>query len=303
MIVNRENLNAVFVNLTTTFNKAFEAAPAVWNMIATRVPSTSASNDYKWIAMFPKMREWIGEKVIKNLAAFRYQIFNKDYEATVSVDRNDIEDDNLGIYAPAAQDAGFSAKQWPDELVIDLVNKGFTSPCYDGQYFFDTDHPVGTPAVSVSNKGTAKLSIATLAAAQESYGVARTALRKVKDDEFRPLNLVGDTLVVPPAQEDTTTALMTVDRLEDGKPNPYKGTAKVVVDGRLTSDTAWFLLCTTRPVKPFVFQERKAPVFVQQTDPDSDDVFNKREYKFGAEARGNAGYGLWQMAYGSDGSV
>ena len=36
-----------------------------------------------------------------------------------------------------------------------LVAAGFTSLCYDGQYFFDTDHPVGpneSPA-SVSNHG------------------------------------------------------------------------------------------------------------------------------------------------------
>lgn len=303
MIVNKDNLNAVFVNLKTTFNKAFEATPAVWPKIAMLVPSTGASNDYKWIAMFPKMREWIGEKVIKNLAAFRYQIFNKDYEATVSVLRNDIEDDNLGIYAPAAQDAGFSSRQWPDELVIALVNNGFTGLCYDGQYFFDTDHPVGTPAVSVSNKGTVKLKADTLANAQASIGVARTAIRKVKDDEGRPLNLVADVLLVGPALEDTATALMTVDRLEDGKPNPYKGTMTVVVDARITSDTAWFVLVTSRPIKPFIFQQRKAPVFVQQTDPDSPDVFNKAEYKFGAEARGNAGYGLWQLAWGSDGSA
>lgn len=303
MLVNKDNLNGVFVNLKTTFNKAFEAAEANWPKIAMLVPSTSSSNDYKWLSLFPKMREWIGEKAVKSLAAFKYEIFNKDYEATVAVKRNDIEDDNLGIYGPVAQDAGFSAKQWPDELVIALVNNGFAALCYDGQYFFDADHPVGDPAASVSNKGTAKLKFDTLANAQASYGAARTAVRKMKDDEGRPLNLVPNVLLVPPALEDTANALMTNDRLEDGKPNPYKGTATVVVDARLSSDTAWFLLVTSRPVKPFLFQQRKAPAFVQQTDMSSDDVFNKGEYKYGAEARGNAGYGLWQMAYGSDGSV
>ena len=125
----------------------------------------------------------------------------------------------------------------------------------------------------------------------------------MKDEEGRPLNITPNVLLVPPALEDTANALMKNDRLEDGKPNPYKGTAEVVVDARLTSDTAWFLLDTTKPLKPLFYQERKAPVFVEQTDPQSDDVFMKKKFKFGAEARAAGGYGFWQMAYGSDGSA
>ena len=108
-------------------------------------------------------------------------------------------------------------------------------------------------------------------------------------------------LLVGSVLEDTARALVTVDRLEDGKPNPYKGTAEVVVDPRITSDTAWFLLDTTKPVKPFIYQERKAPVFVSQTNPEADDVFTRKKYKFGAEARAAGGYGFWQLAYGSTG--
>ncbi len=301
MLVNKIALSAIFVNLKTTFNNAFAAAPTQWDQIAMLVPSTGKSNDYAWLSNFPRMKKWIDEKSIKALSAFKYSIVNDDWEATVEVDRNDIEDDLLGIYKPQAEMAGFSAKQLPDEIVFDLLNNGFTAPCYDGQYFFDVDHVV--KGASVSNKGTKQLSTATLAAAQASFGAARTAMRKFKDDEGRPLNVIPNVLVVPPALEDIANALMTVDRLEDGKPNPYKGVCKVIVDGHLTSDTAWFLLDTTKPVKPLIYQERKKPVFVQQTDPQTEEVFSRKKFKFGAEARSSGGYGFWQLAYGSDGSV
>lgn len=301
MLVNKTTLLAIFVSLKTTFLNAFGAAPSVWEKIAMKVPSTSSQNDYAWLSNFPKMREWVGDKVVKSLEGFKYTLANKSFEATVGVRRNDIEDDNLGIYAPQAQMAGHSARQWPDELVMDLVNAGFTANCYDGQYFFDTDHAVA--GASVSNKGTAALSAATQAAAIASYGAGRTAMRKFKDDEGRPLNITPNVLLVPPALEHVALALVNNDRLADGKANPYKGTAEVVVDARLTSDTAWFLLDTTKPVKPFIFQERRAPVFVEQTGEDNDDVFMRGEFKFGAESRGNAGYGLWQLAYGSTGTA
>ncbi len=300
MLVNKQNLNEIFVNLKTTFHNAFAAAPTQWQKIAMLVPSTGSQEDYGWLSSFPRMKKWIGEKHVKSLAAFKYSIVNDDWEATVEVDRNHIEDDKLGIYKPQAEMAGASAAQLPDEIVMDLVNQGFTNLCFDGQAFFDTDHEVA--GASVSNKGTVALSVATQAAVIASYGAARTAMRKFKDDEGRPLNVNPNVLLVPPALEAIALAIVNNDRLDDGKANPYKGTAEVVVDARLTSDTAWFLLDTTKAVKPFIYQERKAPVFVSQTDMNADDVFSRKQYKFGAEARAAGGYGFWQLAFGSTGA-
>lgn len=306
LLVNRDSVSALFTSLKTTFNNAFAAAPSIWAKIAMKVPSSTGQNDYAWLSKFPKMRKWVGEKQVKSLEAAKYTVKNDDWEATVEVDRNDIEDDNLGIYGPQAQMAGESAKQLPDEIVAELVNGAFGAKCYDGQYFCDTDHVTGKDSsgadIVVSNKGTVALSCATLAAAQASYGAARTAMKKFKDEEGRPLGVAPNVLLVPPALEDTANLLMTTDRLEDGKPNPYKGTAEVVVEPRLTSDTAWFLLDTSKPIKPFIYQERKAPVFVSQTDMQADDVFSRKQFKFGAEARAAGGYGFWQLCYGSTGA-
>ncbi|SFM67084.1 Mu-like prophage major head subunit gpT family protein [Nitrosomonas communis] len=300
LLVNKSTISNIFISLKTTFNNAFNAAPSNWQKIAMKVTSTTGQNDYAWLSKFPRMRKWIGDKAVKALEAFKYTIVNDDWEATIEVDRNDIEDDQLGIYGPQAQMAGESAKQLPDEIVMDLVNNGFINPCFDGQYYFDTDHLVA--GTSVSNKITAALSVISQAAAIASYGAARKTMRKFKDDEGRPLNITPNVLLVPPALEDIALALMNNDRLDDGKANPYKGTAEVVVDARLTSDTAWFLLDTTKAVKPFVYQERKAPVFVEQTDPQNDDVFMRKKFKFGAEARAAGGYGFWQLAVGSTGA-
>ncbi|NRB43051.1 MAG: Mu-like prophage major head subunit gpT family protein, partial [Pseudomonadales bacterium] len=80
-------------------------------------------------------------------------------------------------------------------------------------------------------------------------------------------------MLVPPALEDTARTLMTTDRLEDGKPNLYKGACEVVVWDGWDSDTAWALLDTRKITKPFIYQERKAPKLVSQTDMNADNVF------------------------------
>lgn len=299
MNVNAANLNAIFLNLSKVFNQTFNDVQVEFPSIAMVVPSNGAYVDYRWLANFPQMKEWIGKKHITKLAEYDYVIRNKDYAATIEVRRNDIEDDQMGIYKPQAESAAWSAKQHADELVFEAVNKAFTAKCYDGQPMISGSHKVGK--LTFSNKGTKKLSIASLAAAQASYGVARTTMMKFKDESGRPLNVKPNILLVPPAQEDVANALMTVDRLEDGKPNPYKGSAKVQVSTRLTDDDAWFLLDNTKPVKPFVYQVRKKPVFVSQTNMDSPSVFMEGVFFFGAEARGAAGYGFWQTIYGSTG--
>lgn len=301
MLVNKANLTAVFISLKVTFNKAFDAAPSIWEKTTMKVPSGSSQNDYTWLSRFPKMIKWLGSKTVKALKAFTYTVVNDDYEATVEVDRNDINDDNLGIYAPMAQEAGYSSKQLPDEIDAELKNNAFANLCFDGQYFYDSDHPVGPDGDSVSNLGTAALSAATKTLVTASYGAARLAIMSYKDDEARPLGLIPNLLEVGPSLEATANMLCKNPKLEDDKPNPYFGTAEVLVNPRLTSTTQWMLHVTSRPLKPFIYQEREAPKFVQQINPDADDVFMRKKFKFGAEARAAGGYGLWQLSYGSTG--
>ena len=301
MIVNKESVQAVFTGLKAIFNNALTAVKGTWQDTTMEVPSDGAGEDYAWLNRFPKMRKWVGSKVKKNIEAKKYYVANEDWEATLAVKRNDIEDDRLGFVRVQTQQAGESAGELHDIISDDLKNNAFTKECFDGQYFYDTDHPVGD--ASVSNKGTAALSAATLAAAQASYGAARTAIMNFKDEEGMPLRLVPDTLEVGAALEAVAKILVENDKLQDGSPNPYKGTAKVKVNPGLISSTAWMLHVTAKQsVKPFIVQMRKRPVFVSQTDMTSDDVFDKGEFKFGAEARATGLFGFWQLSYGSTGA-
>ena len=300
LLVNKESVNAAFVSIKTIFNKAFETTDSQWQQTAMLVPSTSSENSYKWLSRFPKMRRWMGDKVFKALKAFKYTIENEDWEATVAVDRNDIEDDQLGLYGVQAQEAGYSAKTLAEDIIDELKNTAFAAKCYDAKPFYSDQHKVGK--ATFSNKGTAPLSNDTLADAKASFGVGRLAIMSIKDEEGRSLKLVPGILEVGPALETVANQLMTSDKLADGKPNPYQGLARVLVNPGITSATQWMLHVTNRPIKPFIFQERKKPVFVSQTSMENDDVFNRKEFKFGAEARAAGGYGLWQMSYGSTGA-
>lgn len=155
MIINHGNLNSLYTGYKTLFSKGFTAAPAQWSYVAMKLPSTTRVTTYAWLGSTAPIREWIGDRVVSKLSASGYTIENKKFEATVAVPREDLEDDTFGLNAPIFEKIGRDTAMFPDEQCFTLLASGFTANCYDGQPFFDTDHPVGmpgmTPVVSVSN--------------------------------------------------------------------------------------------------------------------------------------------------------
>lgn len=218
MIVNKQNLSALYVAIKTAFNKGLKSDKVLWPRVATEVPSSTKEESYKWLGQFPRLRKWIGDRVVKNLKAHSYSITNEKFESTVSIPKDDIEDDTYGVFTPLFEEMGYSALTHPDELVFSLLAKGFDELCYDGQNFFDTDHKVGKESVSNLQAG---------------------------------------------------------------------------------SGVPWFLLDTNRPLKPIIFQKRREYDLKARQDDSSEAVWERDEFEYGVDARVNAGFGLWQLAFGS----
>lgn len=61
----------------------------------------------------------------------------------------------------------------------------------------------------------------------------------------------------------------------------------------------WFLFDMSQVAKPFIFQRRRDYRFVALDNPTDPNVFMKDEFLYGVDCRVNAGYGMWQLAFGS----
>lgn len=79
----KQVLAHLYTGLKTTFNKSLNETEATWQKIATEVPSTGKAENYAWLGKFPKLRKWVGEKVIKRLEGHGYTVVNDDYESTI----------------------------------------------------------------------------------------------------------------------------------------------------------------------------------------------------------------------------
>ncbi len=83
MIINSRNLALVYEGFKSVYTDAYLEAPVDWDKIAMTVPSSGAEETYGWLGQFPQLREWIGPRVVKNLAAHAFAIRNRKFESTV----------------------------------------------------------------------------------------------------------------------------------------------------------------------------------------------------------------------------
>jgi len=110
-------------------------------IIATTIKSNTKSNTYGWLGRFPQLREWIGDRVFENIKNSSYVIENKKFESTLNVEREDIEDDNMGMYSTIVKAMADEYIAFLNRSLVALLRDGFSNACYDGKNFFD-DHPV-----------------------------------------------------------------------------------------------------------------------------------------------------------------
>jgi phage major head subunit gpT-like protein len=283
---------------------AYEALAQVdlqWNQIAMQAPSNTSANTYGWLADVPGMKEWLDERGVKNLSESSYTIKNRDFELTVAVKQNDIEDDNLGVYTPMFRMLGEEVAYHRDQLVFDVLKAGFTQTCYDGKTFFATDHKVGKQ--TVSNRGNVPLTAA-------NFEAALAQMQKIPNAAGRPMRLFMGTgeraplLVVGPDLRATAESIVALRTLSGGGENPNYQKARLLVVPELSGAASayWFLLETSRAVKPLILQVRQEPRFTALDRPTDENVFKRKEYVYGFDDRKNAGYAFWQLAYGSTGA-
>lgn len=117
----------VLNHINEQFKKDFAAglgkiAPQ-WPEVAMEIGSNTDTNTYGFLGDFPKMKEWVSKRQIKNMQAQGTSIKNKTFEATVQVPRTNVEDDQVGLFRPMVQQAGQSAAELPDDEVFALLKK------------------------------------------------------------------------------------------------------------------------------------------------------------------------------------
>lgn len=148
MILNAASLAILSQAVDLRFNAGLDRPFTPHDTVAMTVPSSAGENIYPYLDSFGFIREWVGDRELQNIAKGDFKIANKTFEETHGVPRESIEDDTYGLYGPMFEQVGQNTAAFPSEKVFGQLKLGLTEHGPDGQYFFDTDHPVGDGVAS-----------------------------------------------------------------------------------------------------------------------------------------------------------
>jgi phage major head subunit gpT-like protein len=273
--------------------------------------SDQASEEYAWLGASPAMREWIGGRHAKGLTENSLTITNKKFEATMEILGDWLRRDKVGqIRQRVAQIAARANTHWAS-LLSTLVLNGPSSVCYDGQYFFDTDHSEGS---SGTQDNDLSITIAGLPAAvhgsvtnpspeemQQCIIQAIAAMMGFKDDQGEPMNEDARKFIVMvpislwiPARNAVGMALKGYG--ESTQLDLRDFNISVAGNARLSSWTDEFAVFRADGANKPLIRQEEVPLKVTAKAEGSEMEFDEDKHQYGVWASRNVGYAFWQSS-------
>jgi len=275
------------------------------NGVSRLFTSDQESETYKWLGMAPAMREWVGGRNPRGFRENGITITNKKFEATLEVLVDEIRRDKTGQVMTRVRELAERANSHWASLLSALMIAGENTNCYDGQYFFDTDHAEGDSGTQ-SNDITNDITTTTAPTADEmqsSILLATQAILGFKDDVGEPMNEnAREFLVMVPVSYLKAAAGALGATVVNQSSNLVQAVGsvggfsyKLAVNARLTWTTKFAVLRTDGAVSAFIRQEEDA-IKMSAIGEGSEEEFKNDRHLYGVKAMRNVGYGYWQKA-------
>ncbi len=295
----------------TFYKQLMIGSGAAWiDPLSMLFTSDQDSETYKWLGQTPAMREWIGGRNAKGFVENGLTITNKHYEATVEYLLSELRRDKTGqILVRIRELANRTGSHWAG-LLSTLITNGTSAVCYDGQFFFDTDHTEGNNTTNQSNDITTTIAGLPVSVAgsvtSPSVETAQVVMMKsiaqilsFKDNENEPMNEDASNflVMVPTSLYLTFAKAITMPAgtgvTEQNVPNEFS--ISVVTNPRLTGTDDFYTFRTDGSVKPFIRQQETAVELKWKADGSEYEMDNDA-HQYGVDTWRNVGYGYWQHA-------
>jgi phage major head subunit gpT-like protein len=274
--------------------------------------SDQASETYQFLGQSPAMREWIGGRQAKGFQGQGITIVNKHYEATIEFQKKDVRRDKTPQIEARINDFADRGQTHWASLLSTLLLNGPSTVCYDGQFYFDTDHSEGDSGtqdnditVDISALPAAVHGTVTAPSVEEMQqsilkGIAQ--ILSFKDDRGEPMNEnarrfmvvvpVGLYLVAVAAVSTLSTAALQ----QNLNPNLIAGlTVDVQMNARLTWTDSFTIFRTDSPIKGLIRQTEQETELKAKAEG-SEFEFDTDAWQFGIDNWRGVGYGYWQRA-------
>jgi phage major head subunit gpT-like protein len=285
---------------------------AAWiDAVSNYFTSDQSSEEYYWIGMPPALREWIGGRNAKGFTENGIEISNKHFEATIEILLRDLRRDKSGQLRVRMNELAERGNTHFAKLLSTLIVNGPSALCYDGQYFFDTDHSEGNSGTQ-SNKINVDISglpvqvhgSVTAPSPEEAQQAVLASISQMfgfVDDQGEPLNETAKSflVMVPVGLSESFRAGLSMSRIGNAASAAIEDwNITLGVNPRLTA-AGWtdkfVTFRTDGSVKPLIRQEETEPS-IKMKDEDSEFAFDNDAIQVGIDTWRNVGYGRWQGA-------
>ena len=282
-----------------------EAPNASWlSDLAMEFDSNTASELYAGLGTTPQMREWVGDKLAKQLKEYSMRIDNKDWEATLAVKLRDLRRDKTGQLRMRIGEFIQRARSHEEKLLstlIDAADGTTLGTSYDGVAFFSDSHSVN--GVTTDNSVTYDVTTTTAPTSTEMSAAIMASIQTLygfKDDQNEPINQnqTSFAIMVPTSLWSAAVTAVTKDRLSANTDNPLLNIGlniRVVANPRLTWTTKFATFATGSMAKAFI-QQTEVPLLFRVLAEGSDHEFKNNEHLFSVEKSGNVAYGRFDKA-------
>lgn len=271
--------------------------------------SNQESETYKWLGMAPAMREWIGGRQAKGFRNDGVTIVNKNFEATLEVLVDEIRRDKTGQVMVRVRELAERTNSHWASLLSALLIAGESAVCYDGQFFFDTDH-VEDDSGSQSNDISSDITTPAAPTAGEFETAILKSIEQIlgfKDNQGEPMNenaRLFEIMVPVPFMASAAGAIGSQIIVDSSTSRSNRiltlgslGGFQVAlrVNPRLTWTTKFATFRADGQTKALIRQEEEG-VTMSAIAEGSELEFKERKHHYGVKAIRNVGYGYWQRA-------
>jgi len=222
---------------------------------------------------------------------YRTSYTHKEWVKGMKIERKLVDDDQYSIINKRPKQLALVSKRTMEKHGASVFNNAFSTSVFaggDGLALCSTAHTYVGTTTTVGNSGTTALSATAVEA-------TRLLMRGFTDETDQLLISAADTLIVPPALEETAWEIVNASGKMDtaeNNPNFNKGKYKVVVWDYLTDSNNWFM-ADSKMMKMYLKWFQRVP-----TEFNKDKDFDTYISKWSVYTRYSYGFSGWQWIYG-----
>lgn len=224
---------------------------------------------------------------------YRVTYTHKEWVKGMKIERKLVDDDLYSIINKRPQALAMVAKRTMEKQSASVFNNAFNSSIFsggDGLSLCNSSHTFVGVSSTNSNSGTTALSATAVEA-------TRLLMRTFTDETGNLLISRADTLLVPPALEETAWEIVNSSgKLDtsDNNPNFSKGKYKIISWDWLSDSNNWFMM-DSRMMKMYLKWFQRVP-----TEFNKDKDFDTYLSKWSVYSRYSFGFSDWPWVYGQN---